>query len=110
MLHNCILCGMLVKGGWVVKRQYILKHYRSALLGIVASSCQARQKLRCPYPDCGPKESSLTLLGLGRHRDTTHDHLRHVMEEDGREGIRGVIRVLYPNNPESAGEVPAKSE
>ena len=93
-----------------MKRHYIMKHYRAALLGIVGSSCQAGQKLRCPYPDCGPKERPLTLLGLGRHLDSVHDHLRHIMEEDSREGVRGTIRVLFPDNPKNAGEDPNKSE
>ena len=102
LLHSCVLCGeevgVLVKGGWVVKRHYIMEHYRTALLGIVGSRFQAGQKLRCPYPACGLEEKPLSLLGLGWHLDMVHDHLRHVMEEDGRQGVRGVVGLLYPDS------------
>ena len=108
LLHSCVLCGeevgVLVKGGWVVKRHYIMEHYRTALLGIVGSRFQAGEKLRCPYPACGLEEKPLSLLGLGWHLDMVHDHLRHVMEEDGREGVRGVVRLLYPGSKEESDQ------
>ena len=95
---------MLVQGDWVVKRHYTMKHYRTALLGTMGSSFEVGQKLRCPYPDRGPEERPLSLLDLGLHLDPVHDNLRHVMEEDNREGVKEVVRVLYPDDPKNAGE------
>ena len=46
----------------------------------------------------------LTLLGIVWHLDMVYGHLWHVMEEDSREGIRGVVRLLYPDIKEEGDQ------